>query len=66
MIHAKNATNMIPAFKLPVGGTKWRWNYVKGVHHVENPNYVFLDIEIAKTAKPVCANLSLLCLARIL
>ncbi|HMK18664.1 MAG TPA: glycoside hydrolase family 13 protein [Chitinophagaceae bacterium] len=53
MIHAKNATNMIPAFKLPAGGTKLADGIMlKGVHHVENPNYVFLDIEIAKTAKP--------------
>jgi len=53
MIHAKNATNMIPAFKLPAGGTKLADGIIlKGVHHVENPNYVFLDIEIAKTAKP--------------
>ena len=53
MIHAKNATNMIPAFKLPAGGTKLADGIMlKGVHHAENPNYVFLDIEIAKTAKP--------------
>ena len=53
MIHAQNATNIIPAFKLPAGGTKLADGIMlKGVHHVENPNYVFLDIEIAKTAKP--------------
>jgi glycosidase len=53
MVHAKNATNMIPAFKLPAGGTKLADGVMlRGVHHVENPNYVFLDIEIAKTAKP--------------
>ena len=53
MIHAKNATSMIPAFKLPAGGTRLADGIMlKGVHHVENPNYVFLDIEIAKTAKP--------------
>ena len=53
MIHAQNATNMIPALKLPAGGTKLADGIMlKGVHHVENPNYVFLDIEIAKTAKP--------------
>src|SRR4026209_441392 len=53
MIHAKNATDMIPALKLPAGGTKLADGIMlKGVHHVENPNYVFLDIEIAKTAKP--------------
>jgi glycosidase len=53
MVHAKNATDMIPAFKLPAGGTKLADGIMlKGVHHVENPNYVFLDIEIAKTAKP--------------
>lgn len=53
MVYAKNATDIIPAFKLPAGGTKLADGIVlKGVHHVENPNYVFLDIEIAKTAKP--------------
>ena len=53
MIHAQNATNMIPAFKLPARGAKLADGIMlKGVHHVENPNYVFLDIEIAKTAKP--------------
>ncbi len=53
MVHAKNATNMIPAFKLPAGGTKLADGIMlKGVHHVENPNYVFLDLEIAKSAKP--------------
>jgi glycosidase len=53
MVHAKNATDMIPAFKLPAGGSKLADGIMlKGVHHVENPNYVFLDIEIAKTAKP--------------
>src|SRR6478735_6075621 len=53
MIYAKNATDMIPSFKLPAGGTKLADGIMlKGVHHVENPNYVFLDIEIAKTAKP--------------
>jgi len=53
MVHAKNATDMIPAFKLPAGGTKLADGIMLiGVHHVENPNYVFLDIEIAKTAKP--------------
>jgi len=53
MVHAKNATDMIPAFKHPAGGTKLADGIMLiGVHHVENPNYVFLDIEIAKTAKP--------------
>jgi glycosidase len=53
MVHSKNATDMIPAFKLPAGGTKLADGIMlKGVHHVENPNYVFLDIEIAKTARP--------------
>ena len=53
MIYAKNASNMIPALNVPAGGTKLTDGIIlKGVHHVENPNYVFLDIEIAKTAKP--------------
>src|SRR6186997_312372 len=53
MIYAKNATDMIPSFKLPAGGTKLADGIMlKGVHHAENPNYVFLDIEIATTAKP--------------
>jgi glycosidase len=53
MIYAKNATDLIPAFKLPVGGTKLADGIMlKGVHHVESPNYVFLDIEIAKSTKP--------------
>jgi glycosidase len=53
IVHGKDAGNQIPFFKLPATGTKIADGIIlKRVNHVENPNYVFLDLEITKDAKP--------------
>lgn len=53
MVYGKKAAEMIPASKLPAAGAKLSDGVIlKKVHHVENPNYVFLDIEISPSAKP--------------
>ena len=53
MVYAKKAAEMIPAIKLPAAGTRLADGVIlKKVHHVENPNYVFLDIEINAGARP--------------
>src|SRR4051812_33239213 len=53
MIYQQGIGTHIPMYKLPATGSKIADGIIlKGVHHVENPNYVFIDIVIEKTAKP--------------
>ena len=53
MIHQKDIGKRIPVYKLPAAGSRIADGVVlKAVHHVENPNYVFLDLEIDKNARP--------------
>jgi glycosidase len=53
MIYQQGIGSRIPMYKLPATGSKIADGIIlKGVHHVENPNYVFIDIVIEKTAKP--------------
>ncbi|MEI9807711.1 MAG: cyclomaltodextrinase N-terminal domain-containing protein [Bacteroidota bacterium] len=59
MIHHKNIGNIIPMYKLPATGTKIGDGIIlKGVHHAENPNYIFADLVIDKNAKPGVRTLS--------
>ena len=51
MIHYKDITSIIPFYKLPASGMKLADGItMKGMHHTENPNYVFLDLVIDKNA----------------
>ena len=53
MVYAKKAAEMIPSVQPPAGGTRLADGIIlKKIHHVENPNYVFLDIEIGPNARP--------------
>src|SRR5262249_20783551 len=53
MVHSKNIAEAIPLFKIPAGGLRIADGIMlKAIHHVENPNYVFLDLVIASNAKP--------------
>ena len=53
IVHGKDAGNQIPSFKLPAAGVKIADGIIlKRINHAENTNYVFLDLEIAKDAKP--------------
>ena len=59
MIHYKDITSIIPFYKLPASGMKLADGItMKGMHHTENPNYVFLDLVIDKNAKPGMRTLS--------
>jgi len=59
MIHHKDIANIIPYYKLSAAGMKLADGItLKGIHHTENPNYVFLDLVIDKNAKPGVRNLS--------
>jgi glycosidase len=52
MIRYKNIGNIIPVFKLPAKGVRLTNGiYMMGVHHVDNPDYIFLDLYIAPYAK---------------
>lgn len=53
MVYSKDIGNRIPTYKLPAAGIKVADGIImKMVHHVENPDYVFLDLVIDKNAKP--------------
>src|SRR5690349_14891549 len=53
MVHGKDIANRIPNTKLPGSGTRVADGMIlKAVHHTENPNYVFLDLVIARNANP--------------
>jgi glycosidase len=53
MIRSKNIAEIIPVYKLSANGIPLADGItLKSVHHVENPNYVFLDLVIAANAKP--------------
>lgn len=53
MVRGEGISNKIPTYKLPAAGIKLADGVtLKGVHHAENPNYVFLDLVIAPGAKP--------------
>ncbi len=53
MIHSKNIADKIPMIKMPASGIKVADGItLKKIERVENPNYIFLDLIIDKTAKP--------------
>ena len=53
MLHGTNLSQKFPQFKLPASGVKVADGIMlKAVHRVENPNYIFLDLQIASNAKP--------------
>jgi len=53
MVHQKDIASKIPMMKLPAGGKKLAPGVtLKGMHAAENPNYIFLDLVIGKTATP--------------
>ncbi len=53
MIHQENIAGKIPMLKLSAGGMKLADGvFLKAIHRVENPNYIFLDLVIEKNAKP--------------
>jgi neopullulanase len=53
MIHGDKIAEAVPMMKLPAAGTKIADGIIlKKIHRPENPNYVFLDIEIDPKAKP--------------
>ena len=52
MVHLKNVAQLIPDQKLPDAGINFDGMILKKIHHVENPNYVFLDFIINKNARP--------------
>lgn len=59
MIYGEDIGNKIPVYKLPAAGSKIADGItLKAVHHVENRNYVFLDLVIDKNAKPGVRSLS--------
>jgi neopullulanase len=53
MIHGDKIAEAVPMMKLPAAGAKIADGIIlKKIHRAENPNYVFLDIEIDPKAKP--------------
>ncbi len=53
IVHYKDIALKIPNIRIPSAGTKLADGVIlKAIHHVENPNYVFLDLQIDKNAKP--------------
>ena len=53
MIHQQDIGKQFPLMKLPAAGLKLDQGVtLKGMHLAENPNYVFLDLVIDKSAKP--------------
>lgn len=53
MVHSPKIAERLPMLKLPATGAKIADGItLKVIHRVENPNYVFLDLVIDKTAKP--------------
>ena len=58
MVHSTNIAERLPMMKLPATGAKISEGVIlKKIHRVENPNYVFLDLVVDKTAKPGNRNL---------
>lgn len=52
MVRYKNIGNIIPTYKLPAKGVRIANGiYMMGVHHVDNPDYIFLDLYISPGAK---------------
>ncbi|MGC4039071.1 MAG: glycoside hydrolase family 13 protein [Chitinophagaceae bacterium] len=52
MIHGKEIANQIPMYKLSAAGVRIADGVtLKKVNRVENPDYLFLDLQIAGTAK---------------
>ena len=59
MIYQQGIGSRIPMYKLPATGSKIADGIIlKAVHHVDNPNYVFIDLVIEKNAKPGIRKLS--------
>lgn len=53
IIHQEGIANQIPMYKMTAAGMKLADGVtLKMIHRTENPNYVFLDLVIDKTAKP--------------
>lgn len=53
MLHANDIANKIPMIKMPDTGIPIGTDVnIVSIERVENPNYIFLDIRIGKTAKP--------------
>jgi len=53
MLHGDKIAEQVPMMKLPATGSVVTPGItLKQIHRVENPNYVFLDIEISNTAVP--------------
>ncbi|HUC82658.1 MAG TPA: glycoside hydrolase family 13 protein [Flavisolibacter sp.] len=53
MLRGTNIAQQFPQFKLPATGVKVAEGVtLKGVHRVSNPNYLFIDLQIAANAKP--------------
>jgi glycosidase len=52
MIYEKDIASKIPQFKMTANGIRLADGIIlKAVHRVDNPNYIFLDLSIDKTAK---------------
>jgi glycosidase len=59
MIYQQDIGSRIPMYKLPATGSRIADGIIlKAVHHVKNPNYVFIDLVIEKNAKPGIRKLS--------
>ncbi len=53
MLRGTGIANQIPQFKLPAAGVRMAEGVtLKAVHRVANPNYIFIDLQIAANAKP--------------
>ncbi|MDB5196422.1 MAG: alpha-amylase [Flaviaesturariibacter sp.] len=53
MVYEKEIANQVPMLKMPAAGIPIAEGItLKKINRVENPNYLFLDLVISKTAKP--------------
>lgn len=53
MLRGNNIAQQFPQFKLPAAGVSVAEGIqLRAVHRVSNPNYIFLDLQIAANAKP--------------
>jgi glycosidase len=60
MLRGNNIAQQFPQFKLPASGVRVAEGVqLKAVHRVSNPNYIFLDLQIAPNAKPGIKELKL-------
>jgi neopullulanase len=60
IIHREGVANEVPMYKLTPAGMKLADGItMKMIHRAENPNYLFLDLVIDKTAKPGVRNIKL-------